>query len=270
MTGRQQSFDFPAQPSADEEPTGSAGATERTDGPALVPLLFRATEADTEEAARLALEARLAARLGEPVALTVTDNRHTMISSGRRGEYFVLRLHRMFLEADDRTIRALSRYLVRSDRRASARLDEFIEANSHRIRKTGRRRTSLRTQGEHHDLEQIFVELNRRWFDDVVDVHVTWSRRSPRKRRRSIRLGTYVGEDRLIRIHPVLDALWVPRYFVRYVLFHEMLHAVIPAPTRNGRQRFHSREFRERERAYPDYERAIEWERRNLRRLLTD
>ena len=41
----------------------------------------------------------------------------------------VLRLHRMFLEADDRIIRALARYLVRSDRRASASLDEFIDAN---------------------------------------------------------------------------------------------------------------------------------------------
>jgi hypothetical protein len=262
MTSAQQSFDF-----------GSGGDTDPASGrpEGSAQLLFRAPSSDTDEAARLALEARLGQLLSENVVVKVTDNRHTMISSRRRSGRFLLRLHHMFLDADDATVRALARYLTRTDRRASARLDEYIDAKSHLIRREGRKRRRLRTRGEHHDLQRIFDALNEAHFDDGVGVNVTWGRRSPRKsrRRRSIRLGTYVGEDRLIRIHPVLDAAWVPSFFLSYVVFHEMLHAVIPAPVQNGRQRFHCAEFRARERAYPDFERAIHWERQNLRRLLT-
>ena len=233
-----------------------------------IPLLFRASE-DLDEATRRALERRLAVLVGEPVALSVTDNRHTMISSRRTRKVLHVRVHHMFLDADDLSVRALARYLVRSDRRAETRLDEYIEANRHKIRRDRRRLPPLRTRGVHHDLAEIFDELNRRWYAGALRVRVTWGRRpTQRRRRRSIRLGTFVAEDQLIRIHPVLDRPWVPRFFVAYVLFHEMLHVVVPAPVQGGRHRFHSREFRARERSYPDYQRSIAWEKANLRRLL--
>ncbi len=261
MSSKQQSFDFGMSVDGDAPANRVEGSAQ---------LLFRAPSDDTDEAARLALEARLCQLLCESVALTVTDNRHTMISSRRGSSRIRIRLHHMFLDADDTTVRALARYLTRTDRRASTRLDEYIETHSHRIRKEGRRRRRLRTQGEHHDLQSIYDDLNEEWFENELGVCVTWGRRSPRRlrRRRSIRLGTYVGEDRLIRIHPVLDAPWVPRFFVAYVLFHEMLHTVVPAPVENGRQRFHTAEFRARERAYPDHERAVRWEKKNLSRLI--
>jgi hypothetical protein len=178
----------------------------------------------------------------------------------------------MFLDADDTTVRALSRYLTRGDSRASTRLDEFIEENAHLIRKERARAARVRTRGRYHDLGDIFEELNELWFEgEILDVQVTWGRRPPsnRRRRRSVRLGTYVQDDRLIRIHPVLDQDWVPRFFVAYVLYHEMLHHVVPAPLINGKKHFHSPEFRRLERDYPDYDRAIAWEKTNLRRLLS-
>lgn len=237
-----------------------------------VPLLFRGDHETLEDVARRALERRLCTLLEEPVTLSITDNRHTMISSRRRGRVTHLRLHHMFLDADDTTVRALSRYLTRGDRRSSERLDVFIEENTHLIRKERMRAANVRTRGQYHDLGDIFEELDELWFDEQVGgVQVTWGRRAPtnRRRRRSVRLGTYVQDDQLIRIHPVLDQDWVPRFFVAYVLFHEMLHHVVPAPLINGKKHFHSPEFRRQERAYPDYDRAIEWEKSNLRRLLS-
>jgi hypothetical protein len=206
------------------------------------------------------------------VDVSITDNRHTMISAKRVEGGARVRIHHMFLEADDETVRALARYVTRSDRHASRALDGFIEAHQHRIRKEQPRPLPLRTRGRYHDLSDIFVELNEVWFDGDIDgVSVTWGRRAPtqRRRRRSIRLGTYVHEDGLIRIHPVLDQEWVPRFFVAYVLFHEMLHHLVEAPVVNGRKHFHTNEFRRKERAYPDYDRALSWERENLRRLLS-
>jgi len=250
-------------------PSSRARRNDRTS--AQVPLLFRGDHDTLEEAARRALERRLGGLLQEPVSLTITDNRHTMMSSRRRGRVTHIRLHHMFLDADDSTVRALARYLTRGDHRSSSRLDVFIEENAHLIRKERARAAPVRTRGRYHDLRDIFDELNELWFDERIDVQVTWGRRAPtnRRRRRSVRLGTYVQDDKLIRIHPVLDQDWVPRFFVAYVLFHEMLHHVVPAPLVNGKKHFHSPEFRSRERGYPDYDMAIVWEKANLRRLLS-
>jgi hypothetical protein len=175
----------------------------------------------------------------------------------------------MFLRADDTTVRALVRYMVRRDRRAGDHLDAFIDSNLHRIKKRKARRHVLQTAGNHHDLREIFDELNRDWFQGNLKVHLTWGRRAPRMRRkRSIALGTYVADDRLIRIHPALDQPWVPRFFVAYVLFHEMLHHVVPAQDRGTHKAYHHPKFRRLEKLFPDYERALKWEKDNLGRLL--
>lgn len=221
------------------------------------------------EGARQSLERRLEASLGERVVVSITDNRRTMVSSRRHGGLLRIRLHHMFLDCDAATARALADYLSGGSRDASVRLGRYIERNGHRIRPRVRRSLRVHTAGRVHDLAAIFDELNHEWFEGGVRLRITWGRRvRTRRRRRSIRLGAYSAEDGVIRIHPVLDQPWVPRFFVRYVVFHEMLHHVIPAPVRGGRQRFHSPEFQRAERAYPDYERAVRWEQRHLHRLL--
>ncbi len=77
-------------------------------------------------------------------------------------------------------------------------------------------------------------------------------------------------ERSLIRIHPVLDNLWVPRFFVRYIIFHELLHHLIPTRIQGRRRICHGPEFRAHERAYPDYQRAQLWQQAFLPRLLRE
>lgn len=242
------------------------------DPPAQLPLGLAATSPElfVHEGARQSLERRLAALLRERVLLSITDNRRTMISSSRSDGLLRIRLHHMFLDMDAPTCRALAQYLTRPDRSASLQLTAYIERNGHRIRPERRRRQKMRTEGEHHDLKALFDDLNARYFGGTVDAHITWGRRpSTRRRRRvSIRLGAYSAGDKLIRIHPVLDQPWVPAFFVAFIVYHEMLHHVIPAPIRHGKQCFHTAEFRSYERAYPDYAKAIRWEERNIHRLL--
>jgi hypothetical protein len=221
------------------------------------------------EGARQALERRLSALLSETVVVSITDNRRTMVSSRRHGGLLQVRLHHMFLDGDAGTMRAVARYVAEGCREASSALGLYIERNGHRIRPRQRRSLRIHTRGKHHDLQSLFDELNGEWFGGGIRVRITWGRRAvARERRRSIRLGAYSAEDGLIRIHPVLDQGWVPHFFVRYVVFHEMLHHVIPAPLRGGRQLFHTPEFRQAEQSHPDYERAIRWEQRNIHRLL--
>jgi len=213
-------------------------------------------------------------RTGEPLEITMTDNTSTVMTyrPGRAGQPGKLRLHHMFLTASPRVVDALAKWISRGQCRRSGRvLDAFIEDNHHLIRGRRPRPRRLRTRGAHFDLGEVLDELNCRHFDGRVAAKISWGRMPSCRRRRSIRFGSFSEEDNLIRIHPFLDAAFVPEYFVRYIVFHEMLHADLGVgKTTSGRRRVHCAEFRRRERAYPDYARALAWQDNhgNLARLL--
>jgi hypothetical protein len=218
-----------------------------------------------------AIASTVARHVGVRVEVELTENRRTMISMRRVDDALRLRLHRMFVEADAAMVESLGRYVKSGDRRASRRLGDFIE--SKRDRFVGPRPDrELFATGRHYDLAEIFGAHERTFFPGACGgVGITWGRHGGahgRRRKRSIRLGTYTEDERLIRVHPALDQAWVPRYFVEYIVFHEMLHHVEPAREESGRTVFHTDAFRARERAYPDYHRALAWERQNLGKLL--
>ncbi|MDB4964479.1 MAG: hypothetical protein JWN44_168 [Myxococcales bacterium] len=234
-----------------------------------------------DEQARKVLEERISdvmlhhapeARL----ALAVTDNRYTMISVKREKGLFRLRLHHMFLEADHDIVRALGRYVARNDRDASQLLSRYIDVNHRKIRRARRRRPTvftIETRGEVHDLKEIYDDLNQRYFAGCIDARITWSQRAQpgakRRRRNSIKMGSYAVEDRLIRIHASLDRPFVPRLFVEWIVYHEMLHQKHDIPVVGGRRQFHTPEFMAEEALYEHYDRASRWERENLDKILS-
>ena len=224
------------------------------------------------EGARQQLEKSLRRVLSRRIILAITDNRRTMITARTVGGAVEVRVHHMFLDADPFTQHALGRYLRYADRAANDAIGAYIEANQQRIRPAKRRTGGLSTRGRKHDLENIFGRLNDTYFQGMVDASVSWGRRTPargeRPQRISIKLGTYCADRKLIRIHPTLDRSWVPRYFVEYVVFHEMLHHMMPMPVRAGRRELHPPQFLEREQRFRHYVRAIEWEREHVGRLL--
>ncbi len=228
----------------------------------------------TDAAAALAARIRAHLTRGQ-VKVTLTNNRFTMISVRRspRGHgprTYDVRLHCMFADADPVIARALARYVADNDRDASRVLGDFIDANADAVR--GRRRPAapvLITTGDHHDLRTIFDELNARYFAGAIDAAITWGQRTGTPRRRaSIKMGSYSVEERLIRIHRALDRAFVPRFFVEWIVFHEMLHQVHDIKVRNGRREFHSHAFLEAEASFPRYLEARAWERANLDALL--
>jgi len=96
-----------------------------------------------------------------------------------------------------------------------------------------------------------------------------WGRRRKHRPREYFIFGTIQEEDQVIRINPLLDQPFVPLWFLRYVLYHEMLHSVVPDETvSRGRRRVHTEEFNRRERDFPSYRRARRWEEENLARFL--
>ncbi len=208
---------------------------------------------------------------GKALSLKLTDNRYSMVAVRRAPRGYNVRIHRMFAEVDPRLLRAIARYVVHNDRRASIQLGDYIEKNKHIIRHQPcrPRKLALRTAGQHHDLRTIYDRLNAEYFAGGLSATITWGPNlDRRRRRRSIKMGSFSVEDRIIRIHPALDQPDVPAYFVEWIVFHEMLHGKHEVLRIGGRRCFHTPAFLAEERTYSEYERASAWEKRNIDRLL--
>jgi hypothetical protein len=207
---------------------------------------------------------------GKLLSLRLTDNRYTILSVQRKRDGYRVRAHQMFAGLEPRMVRAMARYVVHNDQRASKLLGEFIEKNEHRIASAParQRRLVLRTRGQHYDLSAVFDALNRSYFGGAHDARITWGVARRATHRRSIKVGSFSVEDRLIRVHPLLDHEKVPRYFLDWIVFHEMLHGKHAIRKADGRRCFHPPEFAEEERQFPDYDRARLWEKTHLGMLL--
>ena len=112
----------------------------------------------------------------------------------------------------------------------------------------------------HHYLPSLAADVHRTYFFKVPPLSVRWGQQISRKRRRSIRLGSYNHETAEIRIHPVLNSRHVPAFFIHSVIHHEYLHHVL------GPQ--HNRRFHVHERRFAYYREAQEWIRLYLFLLL--
>jgi len=107
-------------------------------------------------------------------------------------------------------------------------------------------------RGFFFDLQEIFDDLNRRYFRGELRVRcLGWSP----VRSRTV-LGHYDSAHSSITISRWLDLPRTPRYLVEYVVFHEMLHVVYPVERNGHRRVIHSAEFRAAERKFPKYEQA--------------
>lgn len=217
------------------------------------------------------LEQAVAAYLppDKSVQITLTDNHYNIVAVRRAPSGYTVRIHRVFAEAEARLVRALARYVVHNDRRASQALGEFIERHLPAINQMPRRprKVKLRVEGRCFDLQEVFDGLNRRYFGGTLQARITWGPAMFRANQKSMKMGSFSVEDRIIRVHPALDRADVPRFFLEWIVFHEMLHGRLEIRRKAGRRCFHPPEFLALERQFCDYERAAAWEKQNVDRL---
>jgi predicted metal-dependent hydrolase len=118
-------------------------------------------------------------------------------------------------------------------------------------------------------LEEVKDEYRMSLGEDAGDVAIAWA---PAPRvvlpRRSIKLGSYSADTQIIRIHPALDQPEVPTYFIRWVIFHELLHHRFRADLKARTGRIHTPEFCRLEQSFSAYRSALSWERQHLDLLL--
>src|SRR5437868_1772528 len=111
-----------------------------------------------------------------------------------------------------------------------------------------------------HYLDSLAAEIHRTYFFKYPPLRVRWGHNIARKRRRSIRLGSYNHVTLEIRIHPALNSPRIPAFFIQSVIHHEYLHHVLGAN--------HNRRFHAQERQFRYHRESKEWLRRNLFGLL--
>ena len=220
-------------------------------------------------AAQLLAE-KIERELGEAAEVELTDNAWTMVSYKRINGRYRFRLHHMFCGAPDEVVRALAGFTGRARKVHGRAIDQFIRKNRQLIKQApAAGEKALLTRGDIYDLAEIYTRLNAQFFGGRIEARIGWGRRAPDRRRRSIKMGVYLHDQRLIRIHPALDDERVPKLFVELVVFHEMLHqAIPPRGDEDGRRCVHGPEFRAAERKFPGYDEARAWEKAHLHLLL--
>ena len=133
------------------------------------------------------------------------------------------------------------------------------------------RQFAFAEQGRHFDLRAIFDKLNAQYFRSpkLRGYRIEWGRKRRERPTNEIVFGTIQEDDKLIRVHPLLDRAFIPRWFLEYVVYHEMCHAVVrDIYTPQGKRVVHHDAFWKRERGFHWFKRAKRWEEQNLARFL--
>jgi len=181
-----------------------------------------------------------------------------------------IRINQHFINAPNQIIEDLAIillakiYKVKNIKESRKRYNEYVEKLKESLPvKKYNRLDSYKAEGRFYDLSRIFQQLNELYFSNGLKTPVLgWSRMKSYRR-----LGFYDKERDLLVISRIFDQRGIPEDIIRYLVYHEMLHIKYPSIKKNGRRIIHSKQFRETEKQYPEYEDIQQWLKRNIRRL---
>jgi hypothetical protein len=214
----------------------------------------------------LTFQQKLEMSAGIKLQLKINDNRSTMLSVKWEPDCAKVSLHRMFLQAPQNIMQALGCYLNGEHKKLAPSIKAYIEDNLQKLDYSHELDLSkLQVKGTVHDLEEIYAQLNREYFNNSLELHITWFGQSKRKHQPSrITFGLFHDPLKLIKINRMLDDKHFPHYFVAFVIYHEMLHYVCPSYVdEKGQKHIHSKAFKEREKQFKYYKMARQWVKDN-------
>ncbi|MDI6796406.1 MAG: hypothetical protein QMD09_05660 [Desulfatibacillaceae bacterium] len=232
---------------------------------------------------------RLAALCKGPIQVDFTFNRASLLRASLVRGVIKIRIQHAFRAADDNTLKALADFVQKPESSSQAILKGFVQSRSELICFFAEKAQSgqcaqveyvpekllngreLKPQGRHKNLEKVLAKVADDYRLDAKGIGIFWSqgREIAGPKRRSIRFGSFNSKNRTIRIHPVLDSPVVPDFFIEFIVYHELLHAIFP-PTKKPQERrsIHTGQFKQRERLFARYDEAIAFERKFAREKL--
>jgi len=135
---------------------------------------------------------------------------------------------------------------------------QAMAEKSHLIRQLRGRKRIEGPKGQHYHLDQIFDNLNLRFFHGLMArPQMTWS-----GNKSLLSLGHYDPAHNTIVVSRVFDSARVPLYAIEYLVYHEMLHLRHPVKLRGSRRLVHPAAFREEEKLFPQLKEAQEFLKR--------
>jgi len=94
-------------------------------------------------------------------------------------------------------------------------------------------------------LEKVFSKINAGFFNNQIETpNLVWGTHSTRK------LGSYDFQTDTISISKIFQN--IDRELLEYVMYHEVLHKHFKFKSNISRNHYHSKEFREAEKAFPN------------------
>lgn len=201
--------------------------------------------------------------------LVVHDNIHTLASVDSKKN---LRLQEIFLCASEKVLRSLIRVIGRKSRKDDNEIvNRFLAENPpyKGIKELPKSLTKdcIGPYGRYYDLQEILDEIMDKYTGEINGILISWRKQTTGKS--SVTWGSYrdLPNGGIIRVNSVLDKKFVPRYVVESIVYHELLHHLIPMEPDGTMQRVHTRSFNSLLEKFPDYGKAERWKLRYFNKI---
>lgn len=165
------------------------------------------------------------------------------ISYNRSFSNYSFSLNSSWVDSDINIVRGLFEYLIFKINKLNKKTiytqlyDTFVK-NIH---------TSIIKENIDPFLNELFIENNSELLNNEIEqTNIIWGSRT-----KTI-LGTYNYNSDTIKISSILKK--APREFIRFIVYHEMLHKKHKYLVKDKKMIHHSKEFKQEEKKFPNYE----------------
>jgi hypothetical protein len=209
---------------------------------------------------RFNLAKHLSDKTGKRVVLRLHRNKTSWLSFKQEKQEIHLALHENFLDGPPFVIEDVVS-MLKGNQRLSAKSRAYLFSKDGNVPVN-----HIETLGEVWDLQYLYDEVVAEYFGDL-DLSITWFG-IHRKKSNKITLGQYDSSCRLIKIHRLLDSEKVPKFILKYIIYHEILHSVYaPQVHKKGFLSIHPKDFLDKEKEFKHYELSQQWMKENKQKL---
>ncbi len=179
-----------------------------------------------------------------------------LIKSAPKKAYY---LHQGFSNAPDPILKKLGDYLSNPNGKKpidgikNYTLDSKFVNITRQLTRLGINDLSKFAIGEHKDLNVIFDDVNRRYFDNrITKPMISWTPRTTYRK-----FGQYDFTADHLLISKSLDKSETPSFVLSYLMYHELLHKHLGLKSTGSRKTAHTRKFRMMEEQHQNYKDAL-------------
>lgn len=203
-------------------------------------------------------------RMKTPVIFRINDNRTTMLSVKWESHCTKVSMHRIFLDAPKEVQEAVKNHVTTVNSSAGPIVRAYIQKKIQELDYSEILNDErLISKGVIYDLQELYQKINCEYFSSELDLKITWFGKPKIPGGQRITFGLYQAPLKLVKVHKMMDNVLFPKYVLEFVIYHEMLHHVVPPQfDQAGKNSIHGKEFKRREKQFVKYKQASAWLKR--------